>query len=35
MKPIVINFTEAQKHDMLSGTAQKVFRVRSDCWCRS
>ena len=29
------NFTEAQKKDMLSATAQNVFRVRPDCWCRS
>jgi len=28
------NFTDAQKQDMLSATAQTVFRVRSDCWCR-
>ena len=28
-------FTEAQKKDMLSATAQSVFRVRSDCWCGS
>jgi len=28
------DFTDAQKQDMLSGTAQQVFRVRSDCWCR-
>lgn len=26
-------FTEAQKLAMLTGTAQSVFRVRSDCWC--
>lgn len=29
------NFTDAQKNDMLSATAQNVFRVRPDCWCRS
>ncbi len=29
------NFTDAQKQDMLTATAQKVFRVRADCWCRS
>ena len=29
------SFTAAQKQDMLSATAQKVFRVRADCWCRS
>ncbi|HYC45391.1 MAG TPA: amidohydrolase family protein [Burkholderiales bacterium] len=29
------SFNEAQKEEMLTGTAQKVFRVRSDCWCRS
>ena len=29
------NFTDAQKNDMLSKTAQSVFRVRPDCWCRS
>ena len=29
------NFTAAQKQDMLSATAQSVFRVRPDCWCRS
>jgi aminocarboxymuconate-semialdehyde decarboxylase len=29
------NFTGAQKNDMLGATAQKVFRVRADCWCRS
>jgi aminocarboxymuconate-semialdehyde decarboxylase len=29
------NFTDAQKNDMLSATAQGVFRVRPDCWCRS
>jgi aminocarboxymuconate-semialdehyde decarboxylase len=29
------NFTPAQKQDMLSTTAQKVFRVRADCWSRS
>jgi len=29
------SFSDAQKQDMLSGTAQQVFRVRSDCWCRS
>lgn len=29
------NFTDAQKNDMLSTTAQNVFRVRPDCWCRS
>ena len=29
------NFTGAQKKDMLTATAQSVFRVRSDCWCRS
>ena len=28
------NFTDAQKQAMLSGTAQQVFRVRADCWCR-
>jgi len=28
------DFTDAQKQDMLSGTAQQVFRVRSDYWCR-
>ncbi|HET7160896.1 MAG TPA: amidohydrolase family protein, partial [Burkholderiales bacterium] len=27
------DFTDAQKQDMLSGTAQSVFRLRSDCWC--
>ena len=26
------NFTTAQKEDMLSATARKVFRVRADCW---
>jgi aminocarboxymuconate-semialdehyde decarboxylase len=25
-------FTEAQKHGILGGTAQSVFRVREDCW---
>lgn len=29
------NFTDQQKHAMLTGTAQQVFRVRADCWCRS
>jgi aminocarboxymuconate-semialdehyde decarboxylase len=29
------NFTDAQKNDMLSTTAQNVFRVRPDFWCRS
>ncbi|MEK7875756.1 MAG: amidohydrolase family protein [Pseudomonadota bacterium] len=29
------NFTDAQKNDMLGKTAQSVFRVRPDCWCRS
>jgi aminocarboxymuconate-semialdehyde decarboxylase len=29
------DFTAAQKNDMLSATAQKVFRLRSDCWHRS
>ena len=29
------DITQAQKNDMLSATAQKVFRVRSDCWHRS
>ncbi len=29
------NFFAAQKNDMLSTTAQGVFRVRSDCWCGS
>ena len=29
------HFTDAQKQEMLSGTAQKVFRVRADCWQRS
>jgi aminocarboxymuconate-semialdehyde decarboxylase len=29
------DFTDAQKNDMLSATAQSVFRVRSDCWCGS
>jgi aminocarboxymuconate-semialdehyde decarboxylase len=28
-------FTDAQKNDMLSATAQSVFSVRPDCWCRS
>lgn len=36
-KKVIANadFTDAQKNDMLSATAQSVFRVRSDCWCRS
>jgi aminocarboxymuconate-semialdehyde decarboxylase len=29
------SFSEEEKQQMLSATAQKVFRVRSDCWCRS
>ena len=29
------SFNEEEKKDMLTHTAQKVFRVRSDCWCRS
>ncbi len=29
------NFTDGQKQEILGGTAQKVFRVRADCWCRS
>jgi aminocarboxymuconate-semialdehyde decarboxylase len=28
-------FTADQKKEMLGSTAQKVFRVRPDCWCRS
>jgi aminocarboxymuconate-semialdehyde decarboxylase len=28
-------FTSPQKNDILSATAQSVFRVRTDCWCRS
>jgi aminocarboxymuconate-semialdehyde decarboxylase len=27
------NFTNEQRQDILSGTAQQVFRVRPDCWC--
>jgi len=28
------NFSDAQKNEMLSKTAQSVFRVRPDCWSR-
>jgi len=27
------SFTEAQRIGILGGTAQRVFRVRPDCWC--
>ena len=26
------NFTGEQKNDMLSATAQRIFRIRTDCW---
>lgn len=29
------SFGQEEKRDMLTSTAQKVFRVRSDCWCRT
>ena len=28
-------FSDAQRKNILGGTAQGVFRVRRDCWCRS
>ena len=36
-RKVIINgdFTDAQKSDMLSKTAQSVFRVRADSWSRS
>jgi len=28
-------FSDEEKKTMLGATAQKIFRVRADCWCRS